>query len=144
MFLNRVRSTFGPFALNDTGGPNASGGGGGGGGVPLAFGQIHEQGGGGGFLEFGQIHELVTLAFRHMRAELMSFPRCHSIYPSLLVTYLPCAHKVQSQKEGSSEPPPPPSPCVRPCQVKFEHVSLNSFSTMRVDLAVQVCGLGSE
>lgn len=29
-------------------------------------------------------------------------------------------------------------------KLKFEHVSLNSFSTMRVDLAVQVRDLGSE
>ena len=62
--------------LNDTGtgGPNASGGGGGGGGGE------------------GGPPERETLAFRHIRAELRFLPRCHSIYPSLLVTYLPCAH----------------------------------------------------
>ena len=49
-----------------------------------------EGGGGGG----------VPLAFHHMQAELRSLPQCHSIFPSLLVTYLPCAHT----KKKSSEP----------------------------------------
>ena len=74
----------------------------GGGGGPPWFGQIYERGGGGGGgggvpLAFRQIYERETLAFRHMRAELRSLPRCHSIY---LVTYLPCAHI----KKKSSEP----------------------------------------
>ena len=108
----------GYIILNDTGGPNASRGGDppcvwpstragspppcvwpnirvGGRGVPLAFRQIYEQ---------------ETLA------QLRSLPQCHSIYPSLLVTYLPCAHikKKKFRAKRGVRPNPLKPPCIRP------------------------------
>ena len=112
--------------LNDTGGPNASGGRGW---VPLAFGPIYERGGGGGGGEGGggsplRLDEWESLAFRHIRAELRSLPRClHTsgvkvppTVPSLLVTYLPCAHikKKKFRAKRGVRPNPLEPPCVRP------------------------------
>ena len=84
-------------------------GGGGGGGPPCVWPNIRAGGGGGP-------PKRETLAFR-LRAEIRSLPRCHSIYPSLLVTYLPCAHikkKVHSQKGPGFVRTPSNPPCVRP------------------------------